>query len=77
MNMVQESGFMMGLKEGVLFCISKGGKVCGVSLKIEVKMKGKEVWFECTQHEEDLGSSSSTLVEGSVLYLAVADMSPR
>jgi hypothetical protein len=55
MNMVQESGFMMGLKEGILFCISKGGKVCDVSLKIEVKVKGKEVWFECTQHEVGFG----------------------
>jgi hypothetical protein len=48
MSIVQESGFMMGLKEGVLFCISKGGKMCDVSLKTKVKAKGKEIWFECT-----------------------------
>jgi hypothetical protein len=37
----------MGLKEGVLFCVSKGGKVCDVNLKMKVKAKEKSR-FECT-----------------------------
>jgi hypothetical protein len=34
---------MMGPKEGILFCVSKGGKVCGVSLKRKVKARKNEV----------------------------------
>jgi hypothetical protein len=65
---------MMGLKEGVLFCIIKRGKVCD----FEKKMRSKEKkGLNAHTRGRIQGLSSSTLVEGLALYLAVADMSPK